>query len=102
MLETTPLEDADMDDKLTADPETQWMMSETEEESQRKLEQAMGRISDRQREIIHMKYIQQLDYEDIARIMSLNYQSARNLVTRALASLRKEMTLILLILIVLT
>jgi DNA-directed RNA polymerase specialized sigma24 family protein len=62
----------------------------------------MGRISDRQREIIHMKYIQQLDYEDIARIMSLNYQSARNLVTRALAALRKEMTLILLILILLT
>jgi DNA-directed RNA polymerase specialized sigma24 family protein len=61
----------------------------------------MGRISDRQREIIHMKYIQQLDYEDIARIMSLNYQSARNLVTRALAALRREMTLILLILILL-
>lgn len=101
ILETTPLEDADMDDKQTADAETQWMISEAEEETQRKLEQAMGRISDRQREIIHMKYIQQLDYEDIARIMSLNYQSARNLVTRALAALRKEMTLILLILIAL-
>lgn len=102
VLETNPLEDADIDDKQTADAETQWMISETEEETQQKLEKAMARISDRQREIIHMKYIQQLDYEDIARIMSLNYQSARNLVTRALAALRKEMTLILLILIILT
>jgi RNA polymerase sigma factor (sigma-70 family) len=79
-LETTSLEDSDMEDMITADPETQWLISENEKENQRKLEQAMGRISDRQREIIHMKYIQQLDYEDIARIMSLNYQSARNLV----------------------
>lgn len=102
VLETNPLEDADIDDKQTADAETQWMIAETEEETQQKLEKAMARISDRQREIIHMKYIQQLDYEDIARIMSLNYQSARNLVTRALAALRKEMTLILLILIILT
>ena len=37
-----------------------------------------------------MKYFQQMEYEEIARVMDLNYQSARNLVTRALAALRKE------------
>jgi len=45
-----------------------------------------------------MKYFQQMEYEDIARIMNLNYQSARNLVTRALIALRKEMLVVLLIL----
>jgi RNA polymerase sigma factor (sigma-70 family) len=98
-LDTIALDDADMDDQQAIDPETQWLISEEEEETRQKLEHAMARISDRQREIIHMKYIQQMDYEDIAEIMSLNYQSARNLVTRALAALRKEMGMVLLILI---
>ncbi|MGO8056305.1 RNA polymerase sigma factor, partial [Rhizobium leguminosarum] len=69
-----------------------------EQDKQEKLEKGLAKISDRQREIIHMKYFQQMEYEDIARIMNLNYQSARNLVTRALVALRKEMLVILLIL----
>ncbi len=95
-LQTNPIEESDLDDKTTQDPEEMWVLSETEEENQRKLNQAMERISERQREIIHMKYFQQLEYEDIARVMNLNYQSARNLVTRALAALRKEMIVLIL------
>ena len=98
-LETSPLEEADLDDQFTTDPEKQWVLSEEEGEKQQKLEDAMSRISDRQREIIHMKYFQQMEYEDIARVMNLNYQSARNLVTRALAALRNEMITLILILI---
>ena len=89
-LETIPLEDGHLDDRITTDHEVQWMLSEEEEEQRHKMEHAMARISDRQREIIHMKYFQQMEYEEIARVMDLNYQSARNLVTRALAALRKE------------
>ena len=96
-LQTSSLEEVDLDDRTTPDPEEKWMLSETEEENQQKLALAMSRISERQREIIHMKYIQELDYDDIARMMNLNYQSARNLVTRALAALRKEMITIILI-----
>lgn len=95
---TSPLEEADMDDQSIADPEAQWIVAEEEAEKQEKLERAMARISDRQREIIHMKYFQQMEYEDIARVMDLNYQSARNLVTRALAALRRELSTIILIL----
>ncbi len=98
MTMTGSLEDGDIDGQISIDPGQLWEISEEEEEKQQKLDQAMARISERQREIIHMKYFQQMDYEDIARVMDLNYQSARNLVTRALAALRKEMTTILLIL----
>jgi RNA polymerase sigma factor (sigma-70 family) len=96
-LETVPLEDGDTDVKVTADPENLWILTEEEDERQKKLDYALAQISDRQREIIHMKYFEQMEYEDIARVMGLNYQSARNLVTRALAAMRKEMTTILLI-----
>lgn len=98
-LTTSNIEDTDIDYiTSTLDHETNWIQADDEKDKQEKLEKAMGRISDRQREIIHMKYYQQMEYEDIARIMNLNYQSARNLVTRALMALRREMVLILIIL----
>ena len=88
-----------MDQELYSDAEEQWIRSEEESEVQVKLDKAMAQLSDRQKEIIHMKYYQQMEYEEIARIMDLNYQSARNLVNRALMVLRKEMvTLVMIIL----
>src|SRR5687768_3232067 len=81
-------------DFLSGGHEEQWIKLEEESLQQQKLDSALARISDRQREIIHMKYYQQLEYEEIAHIMGLNYQSARNLVNRALIALRKEMLLI--------
>ena len=98
---TVPLEESGMDHELASDAEEQWIRSEEESEVQLKLDQAMSQLSDRQKEIIHMKYYQQMEYEDIARIMDLNYQSARNLVNRALLVLRKEMiTLVVILLLV--
>lgn len=101
-LETIPLEDGNQDYDTEKDPEAKWILSEEATENQLKMTHAMSRISARQREIIHMKYFEQMEYEEIARIMDLNYQSARNLVTRALTALRKEMTTILLILMLMT
>ena len=89
------LEDDKLDDHTTVDPEQAWIRSEEEGELQQKLGKAMAGISDRQREIIHMRYFEKMEYEDIARMMGLNYQSARNLVTRALAALRNGMTVVL-------
>ena len=100
-LLTDHIEDTDINHiSATPDHATSWILAEDEKERQDKLEKAMNRISDRQREIIHMKYYQQMEYEDIARIMNLNCQSARNLVTRALVALRKEMIMVLVILFV--
>jgi len=83
---------------LTEGQEERWIQLEDETSRQKQLENALGRLSERQREIIHMKYFQQLDYDEIGKIMDLNYQSARNLVTRALTVLRREMTIIVIIL----
>ncbi len=100
-LDTIPLEDSGLNDSFTPDPQEVWILAEDEEKRQQKMNHAMARISDRQREIIHMKYFQQMEYEEIAQMMDLNYQSARNLVTRALAALRKEMMAVILILLLL-
>lgn len=73
------------------DPETDWIRTEEIHLRNSRLEHAVNGLSERQREIIFMKYYHEMEYEEIGRIMNLNYQSARNLVNRALAALRKEM-----------
>ncbi len=60
---------------------------------------AMVNLSKRQKEVIYLKYVSGLDYEDIGEIMDLNYQSVRNLVSNALKKLKG--TLLPLVLLVL-
>lgn len=96
---TTGLENVDQPGILTEGAEEKWIQREQDAARQQQLDKAMNTLSERQREIIFMKYYQQMDYEEIGRIMDLNYQSARNLVTRALTALRKEMLIIITILI---
>lgn len=97
-LLTTTFEEGQLGDKLADDPENMWLAEEEHTLQQQKLEAAMATISERQREILHMKYFQEMDYDEIATVMDLNYQSARNLVTRALSAMRKAMLLMILIL----
>lgn len=92
-LVTTDLEDISFKEGITEDPETMWLAEEESELQQQRLNAAMAKISDRQREILHMKYFQEMDYDQIAAVMDLNYQSARNLVARALVAMRQAMLL---------
>ncbi len=45
----------------------------------------------RQHEVIYLRFYHNLQYENIADIMGMNYQSVLNLMQRALANLRKNM-----------
>jgi len=49
---------------------------------------ALGQLSNRQKEIIYLKYYQNLDYEEVSEIMNINYQVARNLLYQAIKSLK--------------
>ena len=97
-LITTSFEDSNLGDGPIEDPEKEWLAEEDAAIKQQKLDAAMEKISDRQREILHMKYFQEMDYDQIAAVMDLNYQSARNLVTRALTAMRKAMLLLMFLL----
>jgi RNA polymerase sigma factor (sigma-70 family) len=60
-------------------------------ESDRKKQQvlaALGRLSSRQKEIVYLKYYQNLSYEEVSEIMNINYQAARNLLYQAIKSLK--------------
>lgn len=47
------------------------------------------KLSPRQQQIINLYYMQQLKYDEICRIMGINYQSVRNLMHRSISRLRE-------------
>ncbi len=78
--------------------EEEWVAFETSAQINEKLGGAVKLLTDRQREIIYLKFNQNLSYEEIGDILGINYQSVRNLAHRAISELRKNMTVLLIIL----
>jgi RNA polymerase sigma factor (sigma-70 family) len=64
---------------------------------QKALKEAMAQLTQRQREVIYLKYFQEMSYEEIASVMEISYQSTRNLVYAALKLMKKHMVLIIVI-----
>ena len=50
---------------------------------------AMTALSPRQREIIYLKFYNNLDYEELADVLDINYQSVVNHIHKAMIKLRK-------------
>lgn len=53
------------------------------------IEKLFNKLSPRQRQIINLYYIEQRKYNDICKIMGINYQSVRNLMHRTISRLRE-------------
>lgn len=67
------------------------MIQEQEEKLMRiYLDDLIEKLPPRQKEALNLRYIQELTYEEIMRIMSLKYQTVRDLVYKAIKTLRKE------------
>ncbi|MDR1407184.1 MAG: sigma-70 family RNA polymerase sigma factor [Tannerella sp.] len=47
-------------------------------------------LSPRQKEIIYYRFMQEMQWDEICRLMALNYQSAQNLLQRALQKIREH------------
>lgn len=56
----------------------------------RKLEGVLNSLSDRQKELIYLRFYQSLSFEQIAGVMNLSRQSVYNLLQKSLGSLRKH------------
>jgi len=61
------------------------------------LQTALGKLSKRQREIIYLRFYEDLSYETIAEVMAIQYQSVRNLVHEAMKVLREYLGVVLLL-----
>lgn len=88
----TELEEKYFDAELSIDEIL--IAKETTEEQKNNLKSAFDELTSRQKEILFLKYYSEMDYEEISRIMDMNYQSARNLVSRAIQKLAKHMLMV--------
>jgi RNA polymerase sigma factor (sigma-70 family) len=59
-----------------------------------KLKEILGSLPQRQKEILYLHFFEDVDHEEIARIMGLNRQSVYNLLYRSICALRKKTELI--------
>lgn len=72
-----------------------YMPEQFEDEEERailkqKVETLLSLLTDRQREVIYLRYMQNLEYDEIAMMMKMNPESVRKSVYRALEVIRKN------------
>ncbi len=58
----------------------------------RSLYEAIKMLTSRQKEAIYLKFSENLDYEEIAEIMDMTVESCRNLIYKAIKSLKKSLS----------
>ncbi|GAB4048254.1 RNA polymerase sigma factor [Spirosoma litoris] len=80
--------------------EQQLIALDIDSERAEKIRLAMNALSPRQREIIYLRYFNDLSYEQICELMNINYQTARSQIYASLKQLRallkdKELSLLL-------
>ncbi|MDR0864278.1 MAG: sigma-70 family RNA polymerase sigma factor [Candidatus Symbiothrix sp.] len=61
---------------------------EDEMHIKQRVDEIMNILSPRQKEIIYLRFLHQMEYEEIASIMNLSEQAARNLTHRAIKKMR--------------
>lgn len=65
-------------------------LDDTEEDERvRLLTQAISTLSGHQKEIIYLYFVNELNHDEIAEILGINYQSSKNLLSRTLCKLRR-------------
>lgn len=74
--------------KVTVEDEL--IQYEEEQSTKDTIENMLQSLSDRQREVIYLRYCQDCDYEEIAQLMNISVNSSRNLLHKAIQNLKKS------------
>ena len=67
------------------------ILKELKDHQKQMLQDALENLPTRQKEILFLKYYNGMSYEEIEEILSINYQSIRNHIYRALERLRANL-----------
>ncbi len=70
--------------------EDELIEKEEQNEIKQKVENVLARLTNRQREIIYLRYIQEYDYDEISELMNISVESCRNLISKAMSKLREN------------
>lgn len=62
--------------------------AETNRYNQERIKEVLQSLTPRQQEAIYYRYVEEMSYEDIGKLMQMNYQSVRNLIHRSIQKAR--------------
>ncbi|MFO8234595.1 MAG: sigma-70 family RNA polymerase sigma factor [Bacteroidales bacterium] len=77
---------------LELSPEDNFIKVEGKKKRREDLKKIVNKLPCREKEVIYLKFYKDLNYEEITRVMGINYDSARKLLHRAIKNLRKLMS----------
>ncbi len=69
--------------------EQYFIKNEKNKRTQERIRDAVNNLPPRQKEIVYLKFEEELDYNDISEVMNISIESARKSVYRSILSLRK-------------
>jgi RNA polymerase sigma factor, sigma-70 family len=76
--------------QLNVTVEDELIEKEDSEEIRLRVESVLSRLTDHQREIIYLRYIQEYSYEEIAELMQISIAACRNLISKSLSKLKES------------
>lgn len=62
-----------------------------DDETKQKFAQVMSLLNHRQKEALYLRFQMELSYDEVSHLLGINYQSARNLIHRAISKVREHM-----------
>mgnify|MGYP000043494779 FL=1 len=68
--------------------EDEFLSTEASKLQKEEVENILSILTPRQREIMYYRFVEEMDFDQICKIMDLNYNSAHNLIQRALKKVR--------------
>lgn len=74
--------------KFNVSIEDEIIMKEDSEEIRLKVENVLSRLTNREREITYLRYVQECNYQEISDIMQISVAASRNLVSKSIVKLR--------------
>lgn len=77
---------------ISASYETQLLYEQLEDERKHHLLGVINKLSKRQREVIFLKYYENLSYEEVAAVMNININTVYNLISLAIRKLREQVS----------
>lgn len=86
-------DDTGFEPEIVFSVEENLIIAEEQSEKSMELKRGMQMLNQQQREILYYKFTCNFDYNQICEIMSISYDSARQIVSRSIQSLKKYLTL---------
>lgn len=83
--------------QFTVTVEDHYIDDETRRLIQKQIEEMLDSLTDRQREIVYLRYIQEYDYPQISQLLGISIHGCRKLLSRAMQELRNKYGVLLIL-----